>query len=944
MRRVALFCLIPLLSCAPSRDESPNDAKAVAEKLRVAFPIKPSSTSSLIASLPARASSALHVGLDADVWIELSPRGARDVAAREVDGISVFASALPDLDLAYVRESDRVEELRVAHSRAAASRATWDVRLGPGVSAIRVKDNHVEVLDARGVVRLQTTTAYAIDARATRRDLTMAVEGSTLTATLDAQDLAVPIAIDPAWTAISAKMPGGPRVFPFAAKLSSGKVIVAGGNSLGGTSASRVEIFDPATNTWASAPDLPGPVEDTDEIVLVQSGTKLLLTSSRTCSSTGCTSSTNSYLYDPTTGSATPAPMPVASRRHTATLLADGRVVVIGGQGDGPGAVPAPSNIRIWKTDNTWTNIPAPPCCGTPWPLNDGRWRHSAVLHSSGKVFFSGGYALSGGGGGDRAVADTLTFDPADNSLKQLDYMPAKRAQHYSFEITAGAHKGDILVFSGLIATLDEKAFITSNGSIYYNFTSNKWALGPSLSIARSYPGVAVLSGGRLLVSGGAPNLGVSFSAYDTAEYLDPVAWVFKSAGKMISPRAAHGAVALDGLSAVLVGGAAGVKEGFGEWLDTAEKFQLQALGAKCAADGECDSGFCADGVCCNTACTEQCAACDVTGKAGTCTAVTGTPHGTRSACSSDPSDCAKRCDGADTAACKFPGTTAACGKKSCVAGVETHIATCDGAGKCTDIPKACGQLACGADACKTTCASKADCVNPSDFCESGKCLPQLSNGLGCINDAACASGFCVDGVCCESKCEGQCEACDVPGQGGKCVAVKGKAHGTRTACTVDTANACNSKACDGTNTAACVGSIGPCGDYGCDAVELTCKKSCLVDADCADGRECAGGKCQPRTSKCSTDRAEVVAADLTKTPCAPYACRDGVCATECRTSNDCLGGFICDPSQKCVSAATAVGGDEGGCSYGRSSTSLFGIALMTLGLLARRRSALGQR
>jgi hypothetical protein len=44
--------------------------------------------------------------------------------------------------------------------------------------------------------------------------------------------------------------------------------------------------------------------------------------------------------------------------------------------------------------------------------------------------------------------------------------------------------------------------------------------------------------------------------------------------------------------------------------------------GATCDAAGDCDSGFCADGVCCNIACTDPRLACNVPANLGTCTLV----------------------------------------------------------------------------------------------------------------------------------------------------------------------------------------------------------------------------------------------------------------------------------------------------------------------------------
>lgn len=45
-----------------------------------------------------------------------------------------------------------------------------------------------------------------------------------------------------------------------------------------------------------------------------------------------------------------------------------------------------------------------------------------------------------------------------------------------------------------------------------------------------------------------------------------------------------------------------------------------QSGGASCAGANECQSGFCVDGVCCDTACEGQSQVCDLRGYVGTCT------------------------------------------------------------------------------------------------------------------------------------------------------------------------------------------------------------------------------------------------------------------------------------------------------------------------------------
>ncbi len=94
-------------------------------------------------------------------------------------------------------------------------------------------------------------------------------------------------------------------------------------------------------------------------------------------------------------------------------------------------------------------------------------------------------------------------------------------------------------------------------------------------------------------------------------------------------------------------------------------------------------------------------------------------------------------------------------------------------------------------------------------------------NGEGCTAASAsqCASGYCVDGVCCEvAACTGACKSCGVPGSEGTCVLAKA---GT------EVAGSCAAgKACDGT---------GNC--------KSTSSSPCTSGAECASGF-CSDGAC----------------------------------------------------------------------------------------------------
>jgi hypothetical protein len=147
-----------------------------------------------------------------------------------------------------------------------------------------------------------------------------------------------------------------------------------------------------------------------------------------------------------------------------------------------------------------------------------------------------------------------------------------------------------------------------------------------------------------------------------------------------------------------------------------------------CTANDQCASQFCVDGYCCDSPCTGQCEACDIAGAEGTCAPITDAPHGTRSACPSGDADVcsAAKCDGKDRTECAgFVGPSMSCRAASCMNGVQTLAAGCDGMGHCPAAEtKSCDPYACdpSSNACFQTCTKDSDCATGNP-CSNGKCV-----------------------------------------------------------------------------------------------------------------------------------------------------------------------------------------------------------------------------
>ena len=322
----------------------------------------------------------------------------------------------------------------------------------------------------------------------------------------------------------------------------------------------------------------------------------------------------------------------------------------------------------------------------------------------------------------------------------------------------------------------------------------------------------------------------------------------------------------------------------------------LLANGRSCSAGNACSSGFCVDGVCCNNACS-GCNACSqtFTGQAnGSCSPVPAglDPHDTcadergTNQCGNDGT-----CDG--SGACRKVATSHQCTPASCDGGSFTPASNCNGTGACTTVtPQGCGAFQCSVpDGCKTTCTTQADCGSQS-YCNTstGSCLPKLATGAACTPTTGCLSGYCVDGVCCESACSGTCQACSTAKTGasnGLCRPVSAGSD-PDSECAVDTGNACGR---DGT----------------CDGVGA-CRYQVLGTA-CGSG-SCSGeGSYTPR-GQCNGSGTCVAG---TAGSCAGHllCASSSTCATNCtdRSTTGCPSGYKCVGGNSCVVATLPCGG-----------------------------------
>lgn len=273
------------------------------------------------------------------------------------------------------------------------------------------------------------------------------------------------------------------------------------------------------------------------------------------------------------------------------------------------------------------------------------------------------------------------------------------------------------------------------------------------------------------------------------------------------------------------------------------------ALGAACQQATECSGGNCVDGVCCDSPCSDLCAACNTPGSEGTCSAAASDPLCPEANCQGQSSECRPLAGGEAGINCEAVGVckaTAECAATAAPAGTPCQEATgtCDGQGACV--------------------------------------VPDKSAlGVACADDAECAEGHCVASgaggarVCCDAACDGVCQAC---GAAGRCEE------------TPATDARCEAIACPADNA---------CRDYVDGITENLCRAfgQCRTELDCVAAesftslRPDAQCACDPATGACTLAAGVTCAADG---DCASGTCGQTTEGDRLCCSGACAAGLFC--------------------------------------------------
>jgi hypothetical protein len=282
--------------------------------------------------------------------------------------------------------------------------------------------------------------------------------------------------------------------------LDDGRVLIVGGDEPDGAgnlnTTNDFELYDPQTQTFVPG----GPLTQARS---TQTATKLLdgrvlIVGGYPINGPSIASAT-AEIFDPATGTSTAVAAPAMGRTlHTATLLNDGRVFVVGGAAKfdlndvfGSLATVVKTTELYDPATNSWT--PGP---NLPSPL----FAHQATLLGDGKVLISSGVEVASlfGIPIPGITSSCHRFNPVTNSFVSTASMPQGRAYHGQIALPGGG----AMAVGGATGDFTALVFVTHTDVFTYNHLTNAWTTAGQLNVGRAYPNLVDVGGSIKVIAG----------------------------------------------------------------------------------------------------------------------------------------------------------------------------------------------------------------------------------------------------------------------------------------------------------------------------------------------------------------------------------------------------------------------------------------------------------
>ena len=314
------------------------------------------------------------------------------------------------------------------------------------------------------------------------------------------------------------------RAMHTATSLESGSVLVAGGLAdLDGRApfSASTQVYDPGTGDRSAGGDIEEPRAG-HTATLLRDGRVLMVGGARQDESV----ISLSEIYDPSSSEwARAGEINEARLFHTATLLDDGRVLIVGGERQDASVIPSAEIYDPSSGDWSFTGA-----------MNEAREVHTATLLGDGSVLVVGGLGAAGALPGqvqgvespELPVSSAEIYDPASGIWSPADSMTEARMLHTATRL----EDGKVLVVGGSRDLLGVARSVE-----IYDPSNGTWLSTGELTIPRDLHTSTLLEDGRVLVVGGQGGSGavlVETEVYDSATG----AWSLTS--NMRGPRIFH--------------------------------------------------------------------------------------------------------------------------------------------------------------------------------------------------------------------------------------------------------------------------------------------------------------------------------------------------------------------------------------------------------------------
>jgi len=335
-----------------------------------------------------------------------------------------------------------------------------------------------------------------------------------------------------------------------ATQLNNGSVLLAGGRD-GSDVLSTVEIYSPTSQTFASGNGMILP-RWLHTATLLNDGTVLIVGGS---SLTNETPLNSAEIYDPVTGTFTllSATLNTARIGHSATLLANGQVLIVGGYDPTTGII---GDSEIYD--------PAAQLFIDLGNTNTPRFHHTATLLQNGQVLITGGDTDPTPSG---AYSNAEIFDPTTWTFSPVSANMASGREGHAATLL---NDGTVLLTGGDLPG----AGSLSTAEIYSPSSRTFTAITAPMTSPRASHGANLLNGGKVLLSGGQYDSGGTSSALNSAELYNPTSQIFTAVpSTMISARTDQTATLLNDGTVLEVGGTDGTNV-----FNTAESYQTSKL------------------------------------------------------------------------------------------------------------------------------------------------------------------------------------------------------------------------------------------------------------------------------------------------------------------------------------------------------------------------------